>query len=193
MDKTYDVTSAFSKINIEVEGGVNLEIAYGEEVSVSYTESDQEKFEIAEDAETLKIKQTRTVQANLVKYKSKSLKIVVPLQNKITLLEIVVDGAMDCKLVGDYENIDFKVNGALDADINGSAQKFVLDCNGAANVENKSFVVEKATLSCDGAINFEFVCNKELSVVSNGTCSGVYYGACTVTKTINGTGSIKQG
>lgn len=159
VEGSYTAQTQFSKISLDINGGVDFEFSYGQTLSIDYTQSDQEKFSFAEGNGMLIVRQKLNSHTALVGYKSKKLKIVVPSQIKITHLYAIVDGAADCKIEGDFQEIRLDVDGALMASINGSAENFFVDCDGAVEIEDKNFVTNVAELNVDGAMEFEFTCN----------------------------------
>ena len=108
----YAVEAEFSKIRIDAKGGIALSISYGGDFSVSYAESEQEKFTFSVEDETLVVVQRRTI-GSLLDYKSKALNIVVPAANKIASLTADIEGQIDCTLQGEYGLLAFDVDGPI--------------------------------------------------------------------------------
>lgn len=187
----YEANADFSQIEIDSEGGLELKVSYGTELSVTYTESEQDKLTFSIENDKLIVMQRKT--AALIGYKPKSLNIVVPTENLISVLDVEVDGGVDCSLAGEYGAVKFDVDGALELSLNGSADSLTASCNGAVNIKGKSFFADVVLLDCDGALDFEIGCNNLLRVDCDGVCNGVYYGNPTVEKELTAVGDIKKG
>ena len=188
----YAVTSEFSDIEIDADGGVNFTLSYGEEFEVDYLESEQEKFDFSIEGETLVISQRRSV-ASLLNYKEKTLNIVVPKENKISSVSADVNGAFTCDLTGDYRTLAFETAGKFTADFTGSAETLSVECIGSVDFKDRAFSANTVSFNCTGALNFEITCNVLLDVECAGSCGGTYYGDCKVEKRIVGADTVVKG
>lgn len=194
IEKTFDQTGKgdFTKISLNVDGGINLDISYGDEYKITYTESDIEKFNIKIENQTLIVGQTRT-KKSIKNYKAKWLSIVVP--NTIAIQNVIadVDGALTGLLIGDYKNVSFDVDGAANINISGNVEAFSLDTDGTTTLAGKDLVCSTATIECSGMLTFEITCNDVLFIDCDGMCNGTYYGPATLDKHINGMCNIRKG
>ncbi len=188
----YAVTSGFSSIDIDADGGVNFTLSYGEEFEIDYSESEQEKFDFSVENGTLVVFQRRSV-ASLLNYKEKTLNIVVPRENKISSVSADIAGAFTCKLTGEYETLSFDAAGSFTADCTGSAETLTIECLGSADFKDRAFSANTVSFDCTGALNFEITCNVLLDVECAGACTGTYYGDCKVEKQIVGADKIAKG
>ena len=188
----YAVTSGFSSIDIDADGGVNFTLSYGEAFEVDYSESEQEKFDFSVEDGTLVISQRRSV-ASLLNYKEKTLNIVVPKENKISSVSADVNGAFTCDLTGDYRTLAFETAGKFTADFTGSAETLTVECIGNVDFKDRAFSANTVSFDCTGALNFEITCNVLLDVECAGSCGGTYYGDCKVEKRIVGADMVVKG
>lgn len=206
----YEVTAQFTKIEIDAEGGLEFSLSYGDDFSVSYTESEQDKLVFSTENDTLFVTQHSDV--TLIGYKKKELSIVVPSDNKISSVKVLSGGALECSISGEYgaislesdgilsanltvtaESVSLDSDGKMTAELSGSADRLIVDCDGLVSLGSKAFSAADARFDCDGGATFELTCTSFLSVNCNGTCNGTYYGDPTVEKTISGTGTLRKG
>lgn len=206
----YAVTAQFTQIEIDAEGGLEFSLSYGDQFSVTYTESEQDKLVFSTKNDTLFVTQHSDVA--LIGYKKKELSIVVPTDNKISSVKASSGGALECSLAGEYGALSFESDGILSvnlavtaesvsldsdgkmtAELSGSAERLIVNCDGLVSLGSRAFSTAEAKFDCDGGANFELTCTSFLSVKCNGVCNGIYYGDPTVEKTISGAGTLKKG
>ena len=110
----YAVTAQFTQIEIDAEGGLEFSLSYGDQFSVTYTESEQDKLVFSTENDTLFVTQHSDVA--LIGYKKKELSIVVPTDNKISSVKASSGGALECSLAGEYGALSFESDGILSGD-----------------------------------------------------------------------------
>lgn len=86
------------------------------------------------------------------------------------------------------------LSGAGSMTISGSASSQTAQVSGVGSYSARNFPTDSAHMTISGAGNATITVNRELTAVVSGAGSITYYGSPSqVTKTISGTGSIKQG
>ena len=182
----YAVTAQFTQIEIDAEGGLEFSLSYGDQFSVTYTESEQDKLVFSTENDTLFVTQHSDVA--LIGYKKKELSIVVPTDNSFES-----DGILSVNLAVTAESVSLDSDGKMTAELSGSAERLIVNCDGLVSLGSRAFSAAEAKFDCDGGANFELTCTSFLSVKCNGVCNGTYYGDPTVEKTISGAGTLKKG
>lgn len=189
----YEVATDFTEIEINSEGGLDFTLSYGKNFSVTYVESDQEKFCFSNSDGKLTVTQRKETATALIGYKSKKLEITVPEENKLSSVSAKVDGSVNCSITGDYGELFFNCNGLIDALFVGTADTLTIDCDGAMTLNGADFSAESVRLDSDGALDFKVGCSVSLYVSCDGMCNGIYYGDPIVEKHVSGLGEIKKG
>ncbi len=153
-EQEYRITSDFSQLRIDGEGGMNLTLSYGDAYAVSYSESDQEKFTFTEKDGKLTVVQKRLINGTLMDYKRKELTITIPKNVPINSLDVSVDGRLDCKITGDYGTVSFDVDGGMTPDLYLMASSVAFDVDGG--VKGKMYVeAETVSFDCDGTFDVQ--------------------------------------
>ena len=196
----YAVTAQFTQIEIDAEGGLEFSLSYGDQFSVTYTESEQDKLVFSTENDTLFVTQHSDVA--LIGYKKKELSIVkassggaleCSLAGEYGALSFESDGILSVNLAVTAESVSLDSDGKMTAELSGSAERLIVNCDGLVSLGSRAFSAAEAKFDCDGGANFELTCTSFLSVKCNGVCNGTYYGDPTVEKTISGAGTLKKG
>jgi hypothetical protein len=179
---------------INVSGGIDLYISYGDEaIAVSASETKyRDKIKTVVENGVLKIwyednKFSWNDKKNLKAYVSfKNLKslsasggsdILVEGSIKTDELKIDISGGCDFKGSVEVNNLDVDQSGGSDVDINGTAKKVSISASGGSDFNGYNLMTDYCEAEASGGSDIEITANKEISARASGASDITYKGS----------------
>ena len=179
---------------INVSGGIDLYISYGDEaIAVSASESKyRDKIKTVVEDGVLKIwyednKLSWNDRKNLKAYVSfKTLKslnasggsdILVEGSIKSDQLKIDISGGCDFKGRVDVNDLDIDQSGGSDVDISGVAKKVLISASGGSDFYGYNLITDYCEAEASGGSDIEITANKEISARASGASDISYKGS----------------
>lgn len=168
--------------------------------TLNITETGTESLKISADDNLLPLL-TSTVNNNTLTLGVKPGNSITPTKQIIYTLtvknlnNITLSGAGTINATNITTNaLNVILSGAGKLTISGSAPAQTALVSGVGSYNAKGFTTDTAQMTISGAGSATITVNKELTAIVSGAGSVTYYGSpAQVTKTISGTGSVKQG
>lgn len=192
---------------IEVSGGIDLYLSYGEEsVAVSASETkyrDKIKTEVENGVLKIYFGYEKGIRIDMGNHK---LKAYVSYKNldrlvgsggsdirvdgsvKVTSLELRVSGGSDFYGKVDAGNLKLQASGGSDVEISGQAKELDIDASGGSDVKGYELSTDICNVEASGGSDIYITVNRELSASASGG-SDIYYKGNASVKEVKSSGS----
>jgi hypothetical protein len=188
---------------IEVGGGVQLEVTVGPAPSLEITADDNILPHLRTDVSgdrlniyvDVSYSASRGIEIKATTPALRALDASGASQTTVTgvkadRFQLDLSGASDCQLAGDVDALDVTLSGASRCTLAGDAKKLAVNCSGASHADAAALMADAATVELSGASTAQVHATTALVAAASGASTLRYAGQPKVERKVSGASTI---